>query len=176
MTLTTTLFSILAVVAIGSALSTVLSKNPVASAMSLILHFFSLAGLYLTLNAQFLAAIQILVYAGAIMVLVVFVVMLLNLGKESALKEQFNQRTALAIAMGSVIVLQISAVFLKSPTGVNQLSEQSEINGSVESIGTSLFTDYLFPFEAISLLLLVAVVGSVVLAKREKKNTIEEGA
>ncbi len=140
--------------------------------MSLILHFFALAGLYLTLNAQFLAAIQILVYAGAIMVLVVFVVMLLNLGKESALTERFKTRTGIAVSMGVFLIAQLAIAFIRQPTGYNQLNDRAAVNGTAESIGTVLFTEYLFPFEAISLLLLVAIVGSILLAKKQQKESV----
>lgn len=170
MSTTVILFSILAVAAIGTGVSVIINKNPVASAMSLVLHFFALAGLYLTLNAQFLAAIQILVYAGAIMVLVVFVVMLLNLGKEGALTEQFNPRTGIAVAMGVLLIAQFSIAFFGKPTGYNQLSDNAAHNGTAESIGTVLFTQYLFPFEAISLLLLAAIVGSILLAKKQNET------
>lgn len=171
MSTTVILFCILAVAAIGTGVSVVTNKNPVASAMSLILHFFALAGLYLTLNAQFLAAIQVLVYAGAIMVLVVFVVMLLNLGKEGKLNEKFSVRTGIAVAMSVLLVAQFVIVFLGKPTGYNQLHDKSALNGTAESIGHVLFTEYLFPFEAISLLLLAAIVGSILLAKRQKEAT-----
>jgi len=168
---TVILFSILAIAAIATGVSVIINRNPVASAMSLILHFFALAGLYLTLNAQFLAAIQILVYAGAIMVLVVFVVMLLNLGKESALTEQFNPRTGIAVSMGFVLIAQLAIVFFGQPTGYTQLSDKATHNGTAEAVGTVLFSEYLFPFEAISLLLLVAIVGSILLAKKQQKES-----
>lgn len=172
MSTTVILFSILAIAAIATGVSVIINKNPVASAMSLILHFFALAGLYLTLNAQFLAAIQILVYAGAIMVLVVFVVMLLNLGKESALNERFNVRTGIAVSMGVLMIAQLAIAFFGQPTGYIQLSDKAALNGTAESIGTVLFTEYLFPFEAISLLLLVAIVGSILLAKKQQKESV----
>lgn len=171
MSTTVILFSILAIAAIATGVSVIINRNPVASAMSLILHFFALAGLYLTLNAQFLAAIQILVYAGAIMVLVVFVVMLLNLGKESALTEQFNPRTGIAVSMGFLLIAQLAIAFIGQPTGYTQLSDKATHNGTAEAVGTVLFSEYLFPFEAISLLLLVAIVGSILLAKKQQKES-----
>lgn len=93
--------------------------------MSLIVHFFTLAGMYLTLQAQFIAIIQILVYAGAIMVLVVFVIMLLNLGKEENMHEKFNLRTTMSLAMAALLVVQFLTVFLGKPTGMNALPEKS---------------------------------------------------
>jgi NADH-quinone oxidoreductase subunit J len=160
------LFSLLAVIAIATGILLVTRRNPVSAAVSLIMHFFALAGLYLTLQAQFIAAVQILVYAGAIMVLVVFVIMLLNLGKEDALQEKFNPRTALAIAMSSALIMQMLLAFLSSPTGFNELAPSAEKIGSPAEIGNVLFSGYIFPFEAISLLLLAAVLGSIILAKR----------
>ena len=163
-------FGILEFVFFASGISLITRRNPVSAAMSLIVHFFMLAGLYLTLQAQFIAIIQILVYAGAIMVLVVFVIMLLNLGKEENLTEKFNMRTTLALGMGALFVVQFLTVFLGKPTGMNELPASSMLMGTTEGIGKMLFTKYLFPFEAISLLLLAAIVGSILLAKKKKEE------
>lgn len=163
------LFLVFALGAVISAVSTVTRKNPVSSAMSLVAHFFMLAGLYLTLEAQFVAAVQVLVYAGAIMVLVVFVIMLLNLGNEQSLTENRGLRSTLATLIGAVFAVQIILVTVAEPTGANSLPSRAVEIGTTESIGQSLFTQYLFPFEAISLLLLAALIGSVVLAKRHMK-------
>ncbi|MBS1537784.1 MAG: NADH-quinone oxidoreductase subunit J [Bacteroidetes bacterium] len=167
MSTTVILFTILSIGAIASGISLVTRRNPVSAAMSLIVHFFMLAGLYLTLQAQFVAIIQILVYAGAIMVLVIFVIMLLNLGKEENLTEKFSMRTTLALALGGLFVVQFLTAFLGKKTGMNALPEKSMSIGTTEGIGNVLFTQYLFPFEAISLLLLAAIVGSILLAKRK---------
>lgn len=166
MSLELILFFVLGILGIASAIVTISTKNPVISAMSLVFHFFMLAGLYLNLNAQFLAVMQVLVYAGAIMVLVVFVIMLLNLGDEEKLKEKFNLQKLLAIIFGIVLSLQFSVMFFS--VNSTQIKNIKTINiGTVEKIGNELFTNYLFPFEAISLLLLVAIIGSVILAKRD---------
>ncbi len=170
MSITVLLFSLLSVGAIISAISLVTRRNPVSAAMSLIVHFFTLAGMYLTLQAQFIAIIQILVYAGAIMVLVVFVIMLLNLGKEENMHEKFNLRTTISLAMAALLVVQFLTVFLGKPTGMNALPEKSLQMGTTQGIGSMLFTEYLFPFEAISLLLLAAIVGAVFLAKRKSES------
>ncbi len=167
MSLSLILFSILAVFAIASAIITIASKNPIVSALSLVFHFFMLAGLYLTLNAQFIAVIQILVYAGAIMVLVVFVIMLLNLENEEQLREKFNIRKILAIIFAFALTIQLVSVFFGNKIGNEVLPAVSAEIGTAESIGLVLFTNYLFPFEAVSLLLLAAIVGAVVLAKRK---------
>jgi NADH-quinone oxidoreductase subunit J len=147
-----------------------MSRNPVASAMSLVLHFFSLAGLYLTLQAQFVAVIQILVYAGAIMVLVVFVIMLLNVGREETMKEKSGWRTPIAAAIAVMLAFQLGKTFFGDITGKQSLPENAAMMGTTETLGSALFGQYLFPFEAISLLLLVAVVGAIILAKRNVQS------
>lgn len=130
-------------------------------------YFLMLAGLYLTLQAPLVAALQVLIYAGAIMVLVVFVIMLLNLGNPEQLRERFNPRMGLAAALGALFVLQFLVFVLSRPTGYTQPSSQASEIGTPGFLGRVLFTDYLLPFEAVSLLLLAAVVGAVVLAKRK---------
>jgi len=163
------LFALFAIGAVASALLTITRRNPVASAMSLIAHFFMLSGLYLTLEAQFVAVVQVLVYAGAIMVLVIFVIMLLNLGSERQLTERASLRSTLGWLVAALFAVQIGIVLTSKPTGVNALSPKAVEIGTTEAIGQSLFTHYLFPFEAVSLLLLAALIGSVILAKRTLK-------
>jgi NADH-quinone oxidoreductase subunit J len=165
--LTFIFFAILAILAIASGITTIASKNPIASAISLVFHFFMLAGLYLTLNAQFLAVIQILIYAGAIMVLVIFVIMLLNLGDEKALAFKFNYRHVIAVLFGLALCIALVSAYMSQSTGAAHITGQTLFAGTAEAIGSRLFTDYLFPFEAISLLLLAAIVGAVLLAKRK---------
>lgn len=161
------LFAILGILAIATAIATVASRRPLVSAISLVAHFFMLAGLYLTLNAQFIAIIQILVYAGAIMVLVIFVIMLLNLADEEALKEKFNLRKILAVLFAAMLAVQLAAAyFVNSPEMVFHPIEAAEAS-TAESVGAELFTNYLIAFEAISILLIAAIVGAVVLAKRK---------
>ena len=165
MNLELVLFTILGALAIGSAIGVIAVRSPISAAMSLVVHFLALAGLYLTLNAMFMAAIQVLVYAGAIMVLVVFVIMLLNLGSEEKLRERFTSRQGVGITMsillGAAIVFTITRVAFNAP-GEGGLPS----GGSVQAIGKALFVDYVYPFEMVSLILLAAVVGAVVLAKR----------
>ncbi len=159
------LFIILGALGMGSAIGVIAVRNPISAAMSLVIHFIALSGLYLTLNAMFIAAIQVLVYAGAIMVLVVFVIMLLNLGSEEKLRERFTSRQgigiALSVLLGAGLVFIITRAAFRSP-GADGLPP----GGSVEAVGTALFRDYVYPFEMVSLILLAAVVGAVVLAKR----------
>jgi NADH-quinone oxidoreductase subunit J len=135
--------------------------------MFLVLNFFVLAGIYLTLSAQFLAIIQILVYAGAIMVLFVFVIMLLNLGDEEKLIEKMNFKKFVRIILSIALIIQI--IYIISYFQVNQNIVQSSNAvsiGTVNEIGRQLFTAYLFPFEITSILLLTAIIGAIVLAKK----------
>ncbi|HEY6951420.1 MAG TPA: NADH-quinone oxidoreductase subunit J [Bacteroidota bacterium] len=168
MTLEAILFYVLSVVAIGSALLVVTRRSPVISALYLIVNFFCLAGLYLTLHAQFIAVIQIIVYAGAIMVLFVFVIMLLNLGDERRLRDGMSYKKVVAVGLAAGLLTELIYVVATSwdllpPSAFHQTVEI----GTVEYIGTQLFTGYLFPFEVTSILLLVAIVGAIVLAKRK---------
>ena len=168
MTLETILFYVLSAAAIASALLVVTRRSPVISALYLIVNFFCLAGLYLTLHAQFIAVIQIIVYAGAIMVLFVFVIMLLNLGDEPKLSDRMSYKKVVAVVLAAglltelIYVIETSWVILPATT----INDATDI-GTVEYIGGQLFTGYLFPFEVTSILLLVAIVGAIVLAKRK---------
>jgi NADH-quinone oxidoreductase subunit J len=159
-------FFVFALGALAFATAMVTRKNPVPAAAFLIAHFFCLAGLYLTLQAQLLAVLQVLVYAGAIMVLVVFVIMLLNIGNEAAETAKATTRNIFGIVLAGVLCIQLLAALVGRPTGYTQLPPFAEALGTVETLGMVLFTNYIFPFEAISLLLLAAIVGAVLLSKR----------
>ncbi|MBM2815347.1 MAG: NADH-ubiquinone oxidoreductase chain [Ignavibacteria bacterium] len=167
MSLTFLFFGILAVLAIATAVICVSNKNPVVSAMALVAHFFMLAGLYLTLQAQFIAILQILIYAGAIMVLVIFVIMLLNLGDEEKLREKTKYRKILASLLGIGFIAMLCSVYLGGGLGNKATSPMAITIGAPAALGKELFTNYLFAFEAIALLLLTAIIGAVVLAKRK---------
>lgn len=163
-------FFVLAAVAVLSAILMITRANPVSSALFLILNFISLAGLYLTLHAQFVAIIQILVYAGAIMVLVLFVIMLLNLEDEGPLREQLTKRhyASMLFALLTLVLLVQTIGWAGGDTlaGMQQQSPLAVVNGTVEHIGDVLFTAYVFPFLLTSILLLAAMLGAVVLAKK----------
>ncbi|MDX5436277.1 MAG: NADH-quinone oxidoreductase subunit J, partial [Pontibacter sp.] len=150
------------------ALMVVISKNPVHSVLFLIITFFTISGHYILLNAQFLAAVNIIVYAGAIMVLFLFVIMFLNLNKESENKVQTStlSKFAGAIAGGLLFVVLIAALKDTSLMGYNPETYNSQV-GMVENLGYVLFTEYLLPFELASVLFLVAMVGAVMLGKKE---------
>ncbi len=167
MTLDRISFFVLAAVAIISALLMITRRNPVMSALYLIANFFMLAGIYLMLKAQFLAIIQILVYAGAIMVLFVFVIMLLNLSDEQRLAERINYKKIIAFVLAAAMFLEVIYVVSLYPSG-NLLAQSPDAGkiGTVEYIGSQLFTKFIFPFEITSMLLLAAMIGAIVLAKK----------
>lgn len=163
-------FFILAAVAAISGILMITRANPVNSALFLILNFISLAGIYLTLNAQFVAIIQILVYAGAIMVLVLFVIMLLNLQDEGPLREELSKRhyanILFALAALALIIEVLGWQGGDTLNAMQQMAPNAVQNGMVQNIGDVLFTSYVFPFEVTSILLLAAMIGAVVLAKK----------
>ncbi|MCS6807610.1 MAG: NADH-quinone oxidoreductase subunit J [Bacteroidota bacterium] len=166
MSLTVIAFVIFAVGAIATAILMITRSNAIPAALCLIAHFFCLSGLYLTLQAAFLATLQILVYAGAIMVLVVFVIMLLNLHSEAPSTQYPRFRMLAGILITGILALELTGLAIHHGTGLNELPAVASIVGSAHELGRVLYTDYLFPFEAVSLLLLAAIVGAVVLAKR----------
>ena len=168
MTVESFTFYLLSAVGIVSALLVVTRRNPVISALYLILNFFCLSGLYLTLHAQFIAIIQILVYAGAIMVLFVFVIMLLNLGDERKLIDGLSWKKVVAAGLAFALLMEliyVLGVLGSSYTPINP-QRATEI-GTAEFVGSQLFTKFLFPFEVTSLILTAAIVGAIVLAKRK---------
>jgi NADH-quinone oxidoreductase subunit J len=169
------LYYLMAAAAVAGALGVVLSRNPIASVLSLLVSFFALATIYLLAGFQLLAAAQILVYAGAILVLFLFVIMLLNLGFAGPLpkvdREMFvRRRSAIAMAV-TVAIFATSALAILSlpePRTTAQVPEHGL--DTVESLAQSLFGPYALPFEATSILLLATAVAVVVLAKRVRKG------
>ncbi|HEY0320999.1 MAG TPA: NADH-quinone oxidoreductase subunit J [Pyrinomonadaceae bacterium] len=161
------LFILFGGLALGCAISMVAQRNPLYSAISLIGVFIALASLYLTLAAPFIAAVQVIVYAGAIMVLVVFVIMLLNVEEEERRPLRMRYLVPLAIALAAVLVAESSFILFYVQT--NPATPRNAINSSVgltANIGSGLFTKYLLPFEITSILLLMAIVGAMSLARR----------
>jgi NADH-quinone oxidoreductase subunit J len=164
--MSTLLFILFAGMAIGCAVSMVAQRNPLYSAISLIGVFISLACLYVTLAAPFIAAVQVIVYAGAIMVLVVFVIMLLNVEDEE--RAPVRLRSLVPIAVGLAAVLFAEAVFIIFFVNASRFTPTRNISdvGLTSSIGAGLFTTYILPFEITSILLLMAIVGAITLARR----------
>ena len=163
--MTATLFYFIAFLTIISALFVVLNRNPVYSAVMLVFCFFSLAALYVLLEAYFVAVLEIIVYAGAIMVLFLFVIMLINVGKETAATALILKAKALPFVLVVLFSLNIIILILWRNEGLHQSNTISSV-GSITAIGQALFTKYLLPFEIASLLLLVALIGTVYLAKK----------
>lgn len=163
------LFFILGAVALISGVLVVFQVHPLRSALWLIVNFFAVAGIYLLAHAEFIAAIQVIVYAGAVMVLFLFVIMLLNLRQpEEAPKHPPIGQKLLGIVLAAFTALILAYGFSKAKLPpVKELAPAGL--GNTESIARSLFTDYLLPFEVTSVLLLVAIVGAVVLAKSRLK-------
>ncbi|HSV73751.1 MAG TPA: NADH-quinone oxidoreductase subunit J [Chthonomonadales bacterium] len=165
------LFAVLATLSVVTAILVVVHRNPVRSALSLVCNLIVLAVLYLTLSAQFVAAIQIIVYAGAIMVLFLFTVMLLNLGAPEALRETGRVQGVVGVALGlSFLAAILGAGTISAGLGPSAATEESlRTGGTAEAIGRHMFEPGLpwhFAFELTSVLLLVGIVGAVVLAKR----------
>ncbi len=177
--LQTILFFLFAVIALGAAIMMILHRNPIYSAIFLIVTFFALAGFYVLLNAPFVASVHIIVYAGAIMVLFLFVIMLLNLKHDPARERgKIARRTFAAfvvlILLAEIGVLIGGSIFTANTATnqpvvglVNGASDATTLVGSTAGIGKQLFTTYLLPFEIASVLLLVGIVGAVILAKRK---------
>jgi len=168
--MSTIFFFVLAAVSVISAILIIAQKNPVASALYLIVTLCSQAMLYLLLGASFLAVIQIIVYAGAIMVLFLFVIMLLNLRRDEFGPDKKKTQRVLAFGLGVVWLIQVVAITKVglSKMTLTQVSPEAALEtGSVQAVGKSLFTEYLYPFEITSILLLVAILGSIVLAKKK---------
>ena len=165
------MFWVFAVVAIGAALMCITRRSAVASALWLVTTLFSLAGLFVLLDAQFIAALQVLVYAGAIMVLFLFVIMLLNLGRQQATDMRGWAGRLVAAVLGLLLVTELWVLArvpllaqIQLPAGT--LRRVAETHGVVSVISAPLFRTYLVPFEVTSILLLAAIIGAVVLAKR----------
>jgi NADH-quinone oxidoreductase subunit J len=168
MHITEILFWMLTALALFSALMVVSSDNPVHSVLWLILVFIAITGHYILMNAQFLAIVNMIVYAGAIMVLFLFVLMLLNLSKENEPKSALFVKVAAVIAGGVLFTVIIAALregVVMAQPGIVDANDQ----GLVQNLGQLLFTKYVLPFEISSVLFIASMVGAILLAKREKQ-------
>ena len=171
MSITQILFWALSVLALFSALMVVTSKNPVFSVVWLIVTFFAISGHYILLNAQFLAIVNIIVYAGAIMVLFLFVIMLMNLSKDTEPQKNKWLKLAGAVAGGCLLLVMVAAL---RNTEQNMTELTTGDIGLIQNLGKVLFTEYVVPFEISSVLFLSAMVGAVVLGKRERDDELQE--
>jgi len=166
MGITSILFWILSSIALFSALMVITSKNPMYSVIWLIIVFFAISGHYILLNAQFLAVVNIIVYAGAIMVLFLYVLMLMDLKKESEPQKHRWIKLAGAVAGGSLLLVLV-AVLRKADLGNSIAETRMGDIGLIENLGKILFNEYVVPFEISSILFLSAMVGAVVIGKKE---------
>ncbi len=157
-------FWILAVLAVGSAIGLVLRRNPIHGALFLVVHLATLGAFFLQMRAEFLAAAQVIVYAGAIAVLFVFAIMVLIPGKEETGPDPLRAQRWLAVPVGGLLLV-VLAVMLRSGL-FRGAPAPGTVQGGVAAIGRELFTDYLYPFEVTSVLLLAALVGVIALTKR----------
>ena len=158
-------FFVLALLLIASAIVVITNRNPVSAAVALAFNLVAIAGLYMVLDAQFIGLLQVIVYAGAIMVLILFVIMLLNLREEAGAHPAGTIQRILAPVTALLFAIVIGrAIWLSAPSS---FPEKTEGFGTAASLGKELFTRFYYPFEAISLLLVVAMIGAVLLAKRK---------
>lgn len=163
--MTLNVFYFLSFVAILSALMVVFSRNPVYSVLYLIITFFCIAGHYVLLNAQFLAAVHVIVYAGAIMVLFLYVIMLLNLNEEAEPHKSTILKITATVCAGLLMIILIGSL-----KGTEKMILQQSVDpgiGLVKTLGKVMFTEFLLPFEITSVLLLAAMVGAVMLGKKD---------
>ncbi len=158
-------FGALAGLAALTGVGVVALRDPVRSALSLVLNFFMLAGLYFSLNAEFLGIAQIVVYTGAIMVLFLFVIMLLNLGGQKQSIEPRDFKVPFSLLLGFGLFALIASQLFQPLMHITKVATPSDW-GSPQNLGVTLFTEYVWPFELASVLLLLGLVGSIMLAKR----------
>ena len=165
MNLTTLAFFLLSFIAVGSAIMMITSKSPVHSVLWLIVVFFSISGHYILLNAQFLAVVNIIVYAGAIMVLFLFVVMLMNLNAETEPIKNYRLQLIGVLAGGTLLLVLITAMMRIDVEQVVQMKIGDA--GLIKVLGMTLFKNYVLPFEISSVLFLSAIIGAVIIGKKD---------
>ncbi|HLA56826.1 MAG TPA: NADH-quinone oxidoreductase subunit J [Flavobacterium sp.] len=161
------LFYIMSAVTLGTAFMTIISKNTIHSAIYLVICFFSIAIHYLMFNAQFLAIVHIIVYSGAIMVLFLFTIMLMNLNKEDEPHKPFLTKLAATISF-CLLAFVLVAAFIKAQPEISEYDNFGEDFQSIKVLGKVLLNEYMVPFEFASVLLLVSMIGAVLLSKKEK--------
>ncbi len=170
MATTQILFWFLSLLAIAAAIGVVASKNPIYAVLWLIVVFFAISGHYVLMNAQFLAIVNIIVYAGAIMVLFTFVIMLMNLNDHPEIPRNIYLKAIGLITGLCLLIILISA--LSHSAGSDTLMRVGTKVGLVKVLGRTLFTDYLIPFEISSVLFLSAMIGAVIIGKKEKEQAV----
>ena len=171
--MTSLLFLLLSALTIGGALWTVLRKSPVDSVMGLLVTMVSLAGHYAMLQAPFLAAVQVIVYAGAVIILFLFIIMLLNLRRESLISRHLP-KGRWRYAVGGALLMPALAGLFKA--GNAWLSSSQPVDGSIEAVGLELFQRWVYPFELTGILLLAAMVGAIALTRKSPDEIRRQGA
>lgn len=163
------IFLFLSGIAIVSAANILVQRHPIYSALSLILTFVALSGIYLQMQAEFIAVMQIVVYTGAIMVLFVFVIMLLNVKVEEGIPDKLRLVRYLGIPLVALLAVEMGLVVIHSSSSEEILvsSNATNLAANTQSIGKLLYTQYALPFEVTSILLLVAIIGAIIMAKKE---------
>ena len=161
------IFCILAAITLATAFLTIFSRNPIHSAIYLVICFFSIAGHYLLLNAQFLAIVHVIVYSGAIMILFLFTIMLMNLNERNDVHRPRITRLGAVVSFCLICVVLI-LIFINSKPIVGEYDYTGEDYQSIKVLGKVLLNEYMVPFEFASILLLVAMIGAVLLSKKEK--------
>lgn len=169
------IFLFIAAVAVFAAFNVILQRNPIYSALALIITMCALAGTFLMLQAQFVATMQVIVYAGAVMVLFVFVIMLLNVRTEEARQDKLRYLKLVAPLLFIALLGEVFFVARSVTTPIPPLTTTANepAFGTVEAIGEAMFSSYLFPFEATSVLILMAMVGALVLARKRTAQEAE---
>ncbi|ALM48981.1 NADH dehydrogenase [Flavobacterium psychrophilum] len=164
-----TIFYILSAITLATAFLTIFSKNPIHSAIYLVICFFSVAGHYLMFNAQFLAIVHVIVYSGAIMILMLFTIMLMNLNKEDEKNKSMLSRIA-AVVSFCLVAFVLLATFMKAQPAITKYEVSGQDYQSIKVLGQVLLNEYMVPFEFASVLLLVSMIGAVLLSKKEHIN------
>ena len=163
-------FYVLSFVLIASGLSVITSRNPVTAALSLVLAFFNAAGIWLLLQAEFLAIALVLVYVGAVMVLFLFVVMMLDINFDK-LREGFWDYLPMAGFIGILMTVEMVMVFKTKPFNLPPISDSISNTSNTEMIGNTLYSNYVLPFELASVILLIAIVSAIALTLRDRKDS-----
>lgn len=159
---------VFASIAVGSAIMMISRRSPITSALYLIVNFFCISAVYLMLRSQFVAIIQIIVYAGAIMVLFLFVIMLLNLQDDRKLTENVTFKKLSAVILGLLLFSSLAITSYFAFMGkFKTMNQNAELLGTIESVGKELYTTFSFPFELVSFILLAAIVGAIILAQKK---------
>jgi|SRR4030095_2585255 NADH-quinone oxidoreductase subunit J len=162
------LILVFAIISVFAAILMITRRNPITSALFLIVNFFCVSVIYLMLRSQFIAIIQILVYTGAIMVLFLFVIMLLNLQDESKLSENITYKKLSAVILSLLLFSSLAITAFFAFTGkFKTMSPNAEGQGTIEAVGKQLYTVFSFPFELVSFILLAAIIGAIVLAQKK---------